>query len=120
MTTPERDEGGNSSPFGAFNPERIARLEERMGANGDDVRELKQAVDDTRESNSGLKRRVNDMELAVVREIGELKTWIAGQFGELRGEKRADKTGRSDTKWMLSTLLALAGTAIAVYAAVHR
>ena len=50
-----------------------------MGANGEDLRELKKAQDDQRESHEGLKKRVNDLDSATGKAIVKLSTeakWI--------------------------------------------
>ena len=90
------------------------------------IDELKRAIEDLRKesderfteartSSSELRKSIETDRTTIIREIGDLKTWIAGIVGEIKGRSEAGATGKSDVKWVVTTIVALIGLAIALW-----
>lgn len=90
------------------------------------IDELKRAIESLRDDNdkrfaeartssSDLRKSIETDRTTIIREIGDLRTWMAGQLGKLEGRAEAGASGKSDVKWVVTTIVALIGLAIALW-----
>jgi hypothetical protein len=93
----------------------LARLQERLRFQQQDVEDLSKRVDDYRESQEGIKRAFHDAEMRVANAIGELRTFMARELGEMKGA--ATGSERSFRGWHSVIGLVFGGLALAISAA---
>lgn len=118
MTPPPRNKISQEyGPGVPFDLERVARLEERLGHNGEDVEELREKLRKAEEAQSGIRAKVTEVERRMLDEIGGLRSFIAEKFGEMKGYAAAKSESKGDWKWLIGVVVALAAF---VYSLVKR
>ncbi len=82
--------------------------------------QVEKDISGLRESHDELKKAVSDHRMDVVREISDLKVFIAGEVGKLQGRAEVSRDAKSDGKWaiglVVSAALSVASLGLAIMA----
>ncbi len=70
--------------------------------------QVEKDISGLRESHDELKKAVSDHRMDVVREISDLKVFIAGEVGKLQGRAEVSKDSKQDGKWAISLVVSAA------------